>query len=155
MDDLKKMEELFDHAREYMNVRADEIKFELVRAQPAIVSQVVANTIINIFFLLFLLFSGVASALALGNWWGHNWLGFLAVGAVYLIAALVTWALKERMVWKEQERLRLRRNEMEKVLRHDWQAIIRAFDAASLAREALTSCTNWIGKRFFSKQHAK
>jgi len=108
MEDLKKLEELFDHAREYLNIRVDEVKLGLAEKESAIVARIVATTIVNIFFLLVLLFAGVASALALGNWW-----------------------------------------------RRDWQGITRTLEPASLAREALTSCTTWIGKKFFSRQHSK
>ncbi|HEY8971993.1 MAG TPA: phage holin family protein [Puia sp.] len=155
MEDLRKLEELFDHAREYLNIRVDEVKLGVAEKESAIVAQVVANTVVNIFFLLFLLFAGVASALALGSWWQHEWLGFLAVAGIYLIAGLITWALRERMMWKERQRLRLRRDDMEKTIRHDWQGITRTLEPASLAREALTSCTTWIGKKFFSRQHSK
>jgi hypothetical protein len=155
MEDFAKMEELFDHAREYVNVRVEEIKLGLAEKESAIVAQVVANTIVNIFFLLFLLFAGAASALALGRWWGRNWLGFFAVAGVYLIAGLVTWALRERMMWKERQRLRHRRDDMEKTIRRDWQDFVHTLEPASLAKEALNTCTTWIGKKFFSGRHAK
>jgi hypothetical protein len=155
MEDLKKIEELFDHAREYLNIRVDEIKLGLAERGSAIAARVMVNTAVNIFFILFLLFAGLALGLALGKWWHHDWLGFLVVAAMYLIAGLATWAVKERMMWKERQRLRLRRDEIEKAMRHDWQGITRKLEPASRAREALDSCTTWIGRKFFSVHHTK
>ncbi|HVU55050.1 MAG TPA: hypothetical protein VHD83_08335 [Puia sp.] len=56
---------------------------------------------------------------------------------------------------KERRRLRHRGDDMEKAIRQDWQGICRDLEPATLAREALASCTTWIGKRFFSRQHSK
>jgi len=54
-------------------------------------------------------------------------------------------------LYKEQLRLHRRREEMEKTMRHDWQSLCRGFQPATLAREALTSATTWIGKKILSK----
>ena len=54
-------------------------------------------------------------------------------------------------LYKEQLRLHRQREEMGKAIRHDWQALSRGFQPATLAREALASCTTWIGKKILSK----
>lgn len=54
-------------------------------------------------------------------------------------------------LYKEQLRLHRQREEMEKAIRHDWQALSRGLQPATLAREALASCTTWIGKKILSK----
>jgi len=54
-------------------------------------------------------------------------------------------------IYKEQLRLQRQREDMEKTLRHDWQSLARGFQPATLAKEALSSCTNWLGKKILSK----
>jgi hypothetical protein len=54
-------------------------------------------------------------------------------------------------LYKEQLRLHRQREEMERTIRHDWQALSRGLQPATLAREALASCTTWIGKKILSK----
>ena len=56
---------------------------------------------------------------------------------------------------RERRRLRRRGDEMEKSIRQDWHGICRELQPATLAREALTSCTTWIGRKIFSRQHSK
>jgi len=54
-------------------------------------------------------------------------------------------------LYKEQLRLRRRREEMEHTLRRDWQSLTNGFQPATLAREALTSCSVWLGKKILTK----
>jgi hypothetical protein len=56
---------------------------------------------------------------------------------------------------KERQRLRRRGDDMEKAIRQDWHSVCHELEPASLAREALTSCTSWVGRKFFSRQHSK
>ena len=98
MEDLKKIENLFDHAREYVNVRVDEAKLGLAEKASAVIAQVIAMIVVNVFFLVSLLFGSIAGALALGRWWGSNWLGFLAVAGVYLLVGILIRASRERMI---------------------------------------------------------
>jgi hypothetical protein len=52
---------------------------------------------------------------------------------------------------KEQQRLRREGRDMERTIRQDWQTICRGLQPATLAREALSSCTAWIGKKILSR----
>ncbi len=54
-------------------------------------------------------------------------------------------------LYKEQLRLRRQREEMERTLRHDWQSLTSGFQPATLAKEALSSCSTWLGKKIFTK----
>ena len=51
---------------------------------------------------------------------------------------------------KERQRLHRRSEDMEKAIRHDWQTVCRSLQPATLAKEALSSCTAWVGKKIFS-----
>lgn len=54
-------------------------------------------------------------------------------------------------LYKEQLRLRRQREEMERTLRHDWQSLTSGFQPVMLAKEALSSCSAWLGKKIFTK----
>lgn len=51
---------------------------------------------------------------------------------------------------KEQARLQQRQAELEKAIRNDWITIRQTLQPATLAKEALTSCTSWIGNKLLS-----
>jgi hypothetical protein len=98
MEDLKKIEILFDHARDYVKIRVDETKLTLAEKTSAVIGLIIAATVVNVIFLLCMVFAGVAGALAIGQWLNSMWLGFLIVSAIYLLAGLILWARREKMI---------------------------------------------------------
>ena len=98
MEEKKKVEDLFDHAREYVNIRVDEAKLSLAERSSAVLSMVIATTVVNIIFLLCLIFAGIAGAIAIGIWLKSYWLGFLLIAGVYLLVGLLVWAAKESLI---------------------------------------------------------
>jgi len=98
MEDLKKVEDLFDHAREYVNIRVNEAKLAVAERVSAVMAMVIATAVVNIIFLLGLIFASAAGAFALGIWLKSYWLGFLVVAGLYFLAGLLVWGAKERMI---------------------------------------------------------
>ena len=98
MEDLKKVEDLFDHAREYVNIRIDEVKLAVAERVSAVMAMVIATAVVNVIFLLCLVFASAAGAFALGVWLKSYWLGFLVVAGLYFLAGLLVWAAKERLI---------------------------------------------------------
>jgi len=56
---------------------------------------------------------------------------------------------------KEKQRLRRRREDLEPAIRHDWQNIIHSLAPVSLAKDALVSCTTWIGKKILPRSKSE
>ncbi|MDO6429486.1 hypothetical protein Q4E93_02725 [Flavitalea sp. BT771] len=52
---------------------------------------------------------------------------------------------------KEKQRLRREGRDMERTIRRDWQTLYKDLQPATLAKEALSSCTTWIGKKILSR----
>jgi hypothetical protein len=52
---------------------------------------------------------------------------------------------------REERRLREHRAELEQNIRSDWMLIRATLEPAGLAREALRSASNWVGKQFLAK----
>lgn len=98
MEEKRRVEELFDHAREYVNIRVDETKLAVAERSSAVLSMVIATAVVNIIFLLCLIFASIAGAIAIGLWLRSYWLGFLLVAGLYLLAGLLIWAGKERLI---------------------------------------------------------
>jgi hypothetical protein len=51
---------------------------------------------------------------------------------------------------KEKRRLRERRAELERNIRSDWMLIRKTLEPAGLAKEALHSASNWVGKQLIT-----
>ncbi|MBN9385595.1 MAG: phage holin family protein [Chitinophagaceae bacterium] len=98
MEDLKKVEDLFDHTREYINIRVEEAKLAVAERVSTVMAMVIAATVVNIIFLLCLIFASAAGAIAIGTWLKSYWLGFLLVAVFYFLAGLLVWVAKERLI---------------------------------------------------------
>ena len=98
MEDLKKIENLLDHARDYTNIRVDEAKLSIAEKTSGVIAMMIATTVVNIIFLLALIFAGAAGAVAIGQWLDNYWLGFLLVAGLYFVAGLFVWVARERLI---------------------------------------------------------
>jgi len=98
MEPLKIVEDLIDDAKEYVNVRVDEAKLTVAEKTSKAISVVIAGAVVSVVFLISLLFFSASASYALGNWLGGAWLGFLIVGGLYLLTALLVLAMKERWI---------------------------------------------------------
>ena len=54
--------------------------------------------LIAVFLMIFLLFISVAGAIAIGNLFDSNALGFLIVSGIYLILALILFFIKDKII---------------------------------------------------------
>jgi hypothetical protein len=98
MEEFKKVEDLVDHAREYLNTRIDEAKLAVAEKTSRVIALLIARSVISVIFLLCLLFASVAAAYGLGAWLGKASLGFLLVAGFYFLLGVLVWAGKERMI---------------------------------------------------------
>ncbi|MDR3716408.1 MAG: hypothetical protein P4L51_26685 [Puia sp.] len=51
----------------------------------------------------------------------------------------------------EKKRLRQQQTELEKQIRNDWRTLRHTFEPAGLAREALSSCTEWVTRKLLKR----
>lgn len=84
--------------KEYLGTRVDAIKLTAAEKTSLVISDLVAGAIVAIVFLCALLFASIAGALALSAWTGKPYSGFLIVSGIYLLAGLITWRSKERLI---------------------------------------------------------
>lgn len=93
-----KVEELADNLKEYVNTRIDAVKLGAAEKSSVVIANVVAGVIAGVVFLFFLGFASVSLAMFLGDSIGKEWAGFLIVAGIYLLAAIIVWAARARII---------------------------------------------------------
>ncbi len=98
MEELKKIEDLIDHAKEYVNTRIEEAKLASAEKTSKVIAMLIAAGILSLIFFISLLFASMAASYALDRLWGNAGLGFLLVGAAYFLLAILIWSARERLI---------------------------------------------------------
>jgi hypothetical protein len=81
-----------------VNTKIAQAKFGVAEKASDMLSMFIAKTLIAIIFFFFVLFVSQALAYFIGGIFGKTWLGFLLVGGFYLLAAIVIWIAREKMI---------------------------------------------------------
>ena len=97
-DEFNRIESLLGQAKEYVNTRIAQFKLSVAEKISKTMATVIAGLAAALVFFLFLVFAGVAAAIALGQWTGYMWLGFLIMAVVYLLLAIIVWTAKDRIL---------------------------------------------------------
>lgn len=97
-DEFNRIESLLGQAKEYVNTRIAQFKLSVAEKVAKIMATVIAGFAAALVFFLFLVFAGIAAAIALGQWTGYMWLGFLIMAVVYLLLAIIVWTAKDRLL---------------------------------------------------------
>lgn len=92
------IEELAGNAKEYVKTRVEGAKLNTAAKVSTVTSNIIARIIVAVVFVFFLFFGGMAAAFALGEWLGKTYWGFLAVAGIYLLAAIIVWIAREKMI---------------------------------------------------------
>lgn len=95
---FEKWEGLTDHVKEYINTRVELTKLQIAEKTSLIISQVIAVTIVALFFLFVLVFGSIAGAWALSDWIGKPYAGFLIVAGIYLVLGIIVWIARGRLL---------------------------------------------------------
>ncbi|HVZ56345.1 MAG TPA: phage holin family protein [Chitinophagaceae bacterium] len=97
-DSFAKVEELAAHIKEYIHIRIAAVKLSTAEKTSKIIANLLAVVIVVVIFLFFLLFLSLAAAYALAKWTGAFYWGFLLVAVLYLVAGIVVWKMRERIL---------------------------------------------------------
>ena len=98
MEELKKIEELTGHVREYVQVRITETRLLLAGRTAKVMSQLIADATVLLVFGVGVLFAAAAGALALGRWLNNTALGFLIVAGFFLLSVILIRLGKQRLI---------------------------------------------------------
>jgi ABC-type multidrug transport system permease subunit len=97
-EEFNRIESLLGQAKEYVNTRIAQFKLSVAEKIAKVMATVIAGLAVALVFFLFLVFAGIAAAIALGEWTGKMWLGFLFVAGVYLFLSIIIWKAKDRLL---------------------------------------------------------
>jgi len=93
-----KVEELADHVKDYVQTKIASAKLNAAAKTSKLFSNLIAGFIVAGVFLIFVIFGSMAAALALSAWLGKMYAGFLIVAGIYLLAGIVVWGSRERLL---------------------------------------------------------
>jgi Zn-dependent protease with chaperone function len=97
-EEFKKIESILEQAKEYANIRVAQLKLSMAEKLSKAISVIIAALVAGLVFLGFLLFGSISAAIAIGQWLGKLWLGFLLVAVFYLLAGIIIWIAKDRLL---------------------------------------------------------
>jgi uncharacterized membrane protein YqjE len=83
-----KIDELIDTLTEYIKIKLELIKLNMVEELSEIIAQVIALFLILTVFMFFLAFGSITLSTFLNYIWGSSYLGYGAVTGVYLVILL-------------------------------------------------------------------
>ena len=86
-----KVEELANSIKEYVNTSIEVTKLKAAEKASGIIANLIAGAIAAAVFLFFIGFASLGLAVALSEWIGNAWAGFLIVAGVYLLGGIIVW----------------------------------------------------------------
>jgi len=95
---FEKLEGLTDHVKEYVNTRIELTKLRIAEKTSLIIGDLVAGTIVILFFLFVLMFGSIAGAWAVSDWIGKPYSGFLIVAGIYLLLGIIVWMTRSKLI---------------------------------------------------------
>lgn len=80
---------ILDQLKDYAETRIKLAKYQAVEGGSSILASLIADTVAIISMVLAFMFASVTLAFYLGEVFGHNWMGFGCVAAIYLLIAII------------------------------------------------------------------
>ena len=97
-DTFAKVEDLAAHVKEYINNRLESVKLSVAEKSSRLLSILIAITIALLVLIMFIIFASIALAYAFAKLTGEFYWGFLIVAGIYLLAGILVWTLKEKII---------------------------------------------------------
>lgn len=98
MEEKMKIENLASHVKEYAEERMNLIMLSLQEKTAKVISGTAAVLILIVLGIFTMAFLSFALAWFIGQLIGQAFLGFLIVGGIYLIAAVLLWMNREKWI---------------------------------------------------------
>jgi hypothetical protein len=92
------IEELFQKLKDYADVRLDLFKLKSINKMSGFMSSIMTMIILVAIFSAVVLCITIGLALLVGSWLGNAYYGFFIVGGIYLIAGLVIYSLRDKLI---------------------------------------------------------
>lgn len=92
------LESLFERTNDYLETRIELAKLKAVKKSSEVLSAVVSKILLGIVLCFFIMVLNIAIGLWLGELMGKNYLGFFALAGFYLIAGLIIYSAREKLL---------------------------------------------------------
>lgn len=93
-----KAEEFADHVKEYINNRIAAVKLQMAEKTSKFASNFIAIAVVAAIMLVFAIFMSMGVAYLLCEWIGDTWSGFLIIGGIWLLIAIMIWLSREKLL---------------------------------------------------------
>jgi len=97
-DEFKHVESLVSQLRSYVNTRIAQTKLSVAEKASKLAATMIAWILASLVFFLFLVLLSMAAAIAVGQWIGNMWLGYLIVAALVLLLMVGLWVGRNRLI---------------------------------------------------------
>lgn len=97
-EEFKKVESLVDQLKAYANTRLSQVKLSMAEKISKLAAMMIAMLMAALVFFLFLVLLSIAAAIAIGQWLGSYWLGFVIVAGIVLLIGLILWLARDRLL---------------------------------------------------------
>jgi hypothetical protein len=98
MKEFKTVESLAEHVKEYVNTRISIVKLEIAEKVSKLGAWIIGVVLLFFILLFFIVFLSLSAAHGIGDALGKPYLGFLIIGAFYLLLGLFVWWRKEKLL---------------------------------------------------------
>jgi divalent metal cation (Fe/Co/Zn/Cd) transporter len=95
---FSKIGEMTDNIREYINTRIEAVKIRSAEKISALIANAMAGLVVVLVMFFFVLFAGMALAFVVGAWIGKIWAGFLIVAFIFLLAGIIIWTARGKLI---------------------------------------------------------
>jgi hypothetical protein len=97
-EEFKKAEELAMHFKAYIQTEIELLKLRIAEKISKILANFLAAIVVIVIISIFILFVSLALALLIGEWLGKMSTGFFIVAAIYLLAGIIIWYGREKLI---------------------------------------------------------
>ena len=98
MEDKSKIEKIYERVEQFALTSIELYKLKAWQKAAEIATTVATSLLMGVFGLLFLLFVSVGLAVYLGEIMGRMHYGFMVVSGIYLLLAIIVYALRARVL---------------------------------------------------------
>ena len=98
MEDQSKIQQIYQHVEQYVATTAELYKLKAFQKVAKVATSVITSVLMAFFGILFLLFVSIGLAVYLGEVMGRMHYGFMIVAGIYLLLAIIIYALSARVL---------------------------------------------------------
>jgi hypothetical protein len=93
-----KIEELISHIKEYADNRITNVKLSIAEKTSKLIAGLLAAIVVIFVLFFFVVFASIGLAYILSAWIGKMYAGFFIVAGLYLLAGIIIWIGKEKIL---------------------------------------------------------